>query len=132
MVYSEGTTSTTSNTGTIDVIAGTTYNVNFEILRNDLGHSSEYVTDVLIDGKSLGACHPDGGDYDCTFFSCPFGQVAITPASSQIDVDIQIRGHSWDCDCDKVTWECSKQETVAGRAPMSAVGRFTLTPTLAI
>jgi hypothetical protein len=37
-------------------------------------------------------------------------------------------GHSCDCDCDKATWQCSAQSTVAGRTAMTAVARFTLTP----
>ena len=37
-------------------------------------------------------------------------------------------GHSWDCDCDQQTWDCSREKTVGGRTKVTAVGRFTLTP----
>jgi len=104
--------------------------VSFDILRNDLGDSGEYVTDVKVDGQSLGACHPDGGDYDCTFFTCPFSTPTITSSSGTVALEIHIKGHSWDCDCDKSTWECSKESTVSGRTKMTAVGRFTFTSSL--
>ena len=45
-----------------------------------------------------------------------------------IDVVMTYAGHSHDCDCDTSSWQCSKQDTVAGRTPMEAVARFTLTP----
>jgi hypothetical protein len=127
VVYTEGTTPTTDNYGTIDVEAGVVYAVGFEILRNDLGDHGEYVLDVVIDGVSLGECHPDGSDYDCTFFECPFAEKVITASSSTITVNIRIQEHSWDCDCDVQTWECSSEDSVSGRTKMTAVGRFTLT-----
>lgn len=129
VVYTEGRGGAkTDNRGKVEVEEGVDYIVGFEILRNDLGDGSEYVTDVIVDGHSLGECHPDGGDYDCTFFQCPFTETVITASSSTIDVNIRVTGHSWDCDCDKQTWECSAEGSVSGRTPMTAVGRFTLTP----
>ena len=87
-------------------------------------------TSYTIDGTNLGKCNPDGADYDCTFFECYHDQAPATMMSSTgiLDVNIRLTGHSKDCDCDKSTWECSQENTVAGRAPMSAVGRFTLVP----
>jgi hypothetical protein len=128
VVYTEGTTPQGDNTGTIDVTPHQKYAIKFEILRNDLGDASEYVTDVLVDGASLGSCHPDGGDHDCTFFTCSFSDAEITPTTNSIDVNVKLTGHSWDCDCDTASWECSKENTVSGRTPVTAVGRFTLTP----
>jgi len=129
VVYSAGTGAKHHNTGLIDVKPGVSYTVSFEILRNDLQSSSEYVSDVIVDGQSLGMCNPDGGDYDCTFFRCPFTGKVVTPKTSQIAVNIKIVGHSKDCDCDTTTWDCSGEKLrVPGRTPMTAVGRFTLTP----
>jgi len=129
VVYSAGNVPTHHNTGLIDVKPGVSYTVSFEILRNDLQSWSEYVSDVIVDGQSLGMCNPDGGDYDCTFFRCPFTGKVVTPKTSQIAVNIKIVGHSRDCDCDTTTWDCSSEQLrVPGRTPVTAVGRFTLTP----
>ena len=129
VVYSAGNVPTHHNTGLIDVKPGVSYTVSFEILRNDLQSWSEYVSDVIVDGQSLGKCNPDGGDYDCTFFRCPFTGKVVTPKASQIAVNIKIVGHSRDCDCDTTTWDCSSEQLrVPGRTPVTAVGRFTLTP----
>ena len=115
------------NDGTINVKAGQKYNVSFEILRNDLGSPSEYVQDVVIDGIHLGGCNPTGGDYDCTFHNCEYASpTTIVATSDTITASIFLVGHSHDCDCDMTTWECSMENTVAGRTPMTAVGRFTL------
>ena len=128
-VYTEGNVALLDNPGTISVEAGF-YTVEMDILRNDLSGASEYVIDVTLDGVSVGGCNPDGGDYDCTFFSCPMAtpDLMIYTASGEIAVNMQFQGHSWDCDCDMDTWECSKESTVADRTAMSAVGRFFLTP----
>jgi len=127
MVFSDGEKDHNTTRGTASVTPNVAYKVSFEILRNDLGDSHEYVTDVKVDGQSLGACHPDGGDFDCTFFTCPFSTSTVTSSSGTVALEIHIIGHSWDCDCDKSTWECSRENTVAGRTKMTAVGRFTFT-----
>lgn len=134
VIYGEGTGSYQSEgktyTGTISVTPGVKYSVALEVLRNDLASASEYVKDVTLDGTSIGGCNPDGGDYDCTFFACsiPAGTTITGPASGTIDVSMHFVGHSWVCDCDTSTWQCSTQNTEAGRTPMEAVARFTLTP----
>jgi len=125
---------TTSNTGSITLVPNANYIVTFEILRNDLagGKGQEWVTGVLIDGESFGECAPDGGDQDCTFFTCELEKKRFQSVSGNVDLDVQLQGHSWDCDCDTSTWECWAQEStlssVPGRTPMTAVGRFTFTP----
>ena len=127
VIYSEGTAAQTNNAGTITVVPGVTYIVSMEILRNDLGSSSERVVDVTLDGTSIGGCNPDGHDYDCTFFTCSQSP-SVSSATGNIAVNLEYAGHSWDCDCDKESWECSKEDTVSGRTKMTAVARFTLTP----
>lgn len=101
-----------------------------EVLRNDLGGDDEKVSDIKFDGVSIGSCNPDGGDYDCTFYNCQSAltETTYTPASSTINVELVYTGHSHDCDCDVSSWECSEENTVAGRAAMTAVARITLTP----
>lgn len=79
----------------------------------------------------LGECNPDGGDNDCTFFDCSTQfdtEQTFTAASSSLTLEIDLIGHSRDCDCNVSTWECAREDTVPGYAPMNAVARFTLTP----
>jgi len=131
VVYTEATDGTLkSNTGSTTLVPNANYIVKFEILQNDLGSGkgSEWVTGVLIDGESFGECAPPGGDYDCTFFTCEFEKKVFQSVSGNVQLDVQIQGHSWDCDCDKSTWECSAENSVPNRTPMTAVGRFTFTP----
>jgi len=129
IIYTEGTTPQFDNTGEIPgAIAGVEYDVSVEVLRNDLGSSDEYVSDITLEGKSLGSCNPDGNDYDCTFYRCPNKGKVTGPSDGKFDVNMQFRGHSHDCDCDKNSWVCSKENTVWGRKPMTAVYRFIFTP----
>eukprot|EP00040_Diaphanoeca_grandis_P044315 m.11940 g.11940 ORF g.11940 m.11940 type:complete len:361 (-) comp9071_c0_seq1:26-1108(-) len=128
VVYRQGTTAYASNPGEIQVVPNRKYLVNFEILRNDLGQDHEYVTNIIVGGQNYGPCRPDGHDYDCNFYNCTRAkQMIVTPTTTVLKVDMRIIGHSWDCDCDTKTWQCSKENTIAGRTQMTAVGRFTLT-----
>merc|ERR1719199_1942989 len=110
------------------LVPGARYNIDVEILRNDLGHSSEYVKSILVGGEDMGSCNPDGGDYDCTFYKCQGLKSGVRTASESgtIPVRLVYTGNSWDCDCDTNTWDCSKQSTVSGRTAMEAVARFTV------
>ena len=131
MIHTSGTTANTDNEGTIHVQPNTRYHVRFEILQNDLHSASEKVTAVWVDGEDLGECNPTGGDYDCTFWDCSPSQKSLiitSKSSGKVEVNMKLTGHSWDCDCDTTTWECSKQDTVSGRTKMTAVGIFILTP----
>jgi hypothetical protein len=129
VIFSSGTEAKASNTGQIGVFPGVLYKVQMEVLRNDLSSADEKVVDVKLDGSSIGGCNPDGADYDCNFFKCPQSAETYQLATSaNINVDMEFVGHSKDCDCDTSTWQCSKEDTVEGRTPVTAVGRFTLTP----
>ena len=108
------------------------YAVSVEVLRNDLGDSDEFVRSITINNKGMGACYPDGGDYDCTFFSCPLSTSVKATSSGQAAVAMVFTGHSWDCDCDTalsaLDMSCSKESTISGRTAMKGVARFTLVP----
>ena len=77
VIYSPGKT-VQPNTGTLTVQPGLKYVVNVEILRNDLGDWGEEVSDITLDGTSIGGCNPDGGDHDCTFFNCPISTTVVS------------------------------------------------------
>ena len=131
VIYSSGTTAhySPSATGTATLVAGVQYTVQVEILRNDLGggYGSEYVTAIYVGNTDIGWCAPDGGDYDCTFFTCSNSHT-FTPSSSTVNLRIDVTGHSWDCDCDMSSWTCSSENSVSGRTQMTAVARYTFTP----
>jgi hypothetical protein len=114
--------------GQIGVELGKMYDVKVEVLRDDLGQSSEYMKNLRVDGQEVGECHPDGNDYDCTFYDCGMNYVVGPTISASINIQLTMTGHSHDCDCDEDTSTCSKQDTVAGRTPIKAAARFTLTP----
>ena len=130
VVYSAGIFATSSNTGAISVASGVTYRIVMQVLRNDLGDAGEDVSGVTFNGQSIGACNPDGGDYDCTFYNCnsELTMSTYTATSDTINVDLTYTGHSYDCDCDVNDWSCSMEGTVAGRTKVTAVARFTLIP----
>ena len=130
MVYGEGKQHRPTYESVINVVPNVQYQLQVEVLRNDLGSSSERVSSIMFDGAEIGDCNPDGGDYDCTFFDChnTIQTKTISSKNGAIPVSLAYQGHSWDCDCDKETWICSEESTVAGRTPMTAVARFTLTP----
>jgi hypothetical protein len=68
VIYSSGTTafSSPSASGTVDLIPGSTYNVQVEILRNDLGSASERVTAIRVDGVDIGGCNPCAAQHATT------------------------------------------------------------------
>ena len=106
------------------------YDVRIEVLRNDLGSSDERVSKITFDGVTIGDCNPDGGDYDCTFFNCrdTIQNALVFSETGSIRVALTYQDHSWDCDCDKETWECSPENQVPTRTPMTAAARITLIP----
>eukprot|EP00937_MAST-01D_sp_MAST-1D-sp2_P001110 g1110.t1 len=109
------------------LVPGARYRIGVEVLRNDLANYHERVKSITVGGTNMGECRPDGADFDCTFFRCPFDTTTVVTASASgtVPVAMVFQGHSWDCDCDTSSWECSKENTVAGRQPMTAVARFT-------
>ena len=115
---------------TITVVPYLKYALIIEVLRSDLGQPSERVFDITMNGVSVGGCNPDGDDYDCTFYDCTssLDQTTISSNTASIKAILNFQGHSSDCDCDKKTWACSKENTKRDLTPMTAVARITLTP----
>ena len=111
---------------------GVYYMVTAHVLRNDMGSSSERLTMLTLDGKSVlpkGGCNPPGSDYACDFWQCPVPKgTKVMSKTGKIAVALNVFETSWDCDCDKKSWQCSAENKVKGRTPMEAAVRFTLTP----
>ena len=114
----------------LNVLPGIDYSVKVEVLRNDLGAEHEKVSRIALNGHTIGDCNPDGSDYDCTFFDCSetLSSNYISSTNGSIVASLTYEGHSWDCDCDKATWECVRENTKIGFTKMLAVARITLTP----
>jgi hypothetical protein len=114
--------------GNIVVEYGEMYDVKIEALRCDLAGISEYVKSVKLGGIDFGECHPDGGDYDCTYFDCGLNAV-VGPTMAYVTAEVTTTDASKDCDCDEDTGECSKEANQKnGRTPVKGGIRFTLTP----
>ena len=129
MVYGEGKQNKPTYDSVINIVPNVRYHLQVEVLRNDLASSSERVSRITLDGVNIGDCNPDGADYDCTFFDCHNTiRTKHIFTNGSIPVSLTYQGHSWDCDCDKETWMCSRESSIPGRTPMTAVARFTLTP----
>lgn len=144
MIYKEGTgegMSGRDNKRTyselIDVVPHMRYEIKFEVLLNDLGSANEKVSGIKFNRISLGECNPSCEgmtesecDYACTFYDCtPYLNSRIaTSGTETIKVDVEFQGHSRDCDCDKNSWECKREDTHPNLSPMIAVARVTLTP----
>ena len=130
MVYGEGETTKSTYESTINVAPNLDYDVRIEVLRNDLGENDERVSKITFDGVTIGDCNPDGSDYDCTFFDCrdTIQNAQVSSETGSIRVALTYQGHSWDCDCDKETWDCSPENQVSSRTPMTAAARITLIP----
>ena len=130
VVYGEGKTAKATYEDVLEVRPDIVYSIKIEVLRNDLGDFSEKVSSIALNGEFIGDCNPDGGDYDCTFFDCArtLSTKRISSINGSIFASLTYHGYSWDCDCNKETWQCAKEETKPGFSPMTAVAKITLTP----
>ena len=130
LAYQEVEAPATYN-GVIYVTPGAEYSIKLEVLKNDLADSSEKVSDIKINDESFGECNPSGDDYDCTFHDCTplLTRKTVSSTTGEMSVDLTFIGHSYDCNCDKRTWECKDERLPKGDlSAMSAVARVTLTP----
>lgn len=119
-IYHTGTTPAAhpSASGTLAVLAGTPYLVEVEILREDLQTYDKYVSSIRVgdstgtDMVDLGACNPDGGAHDCTFYKCNGAAITkFTPTTSEMRFEVDMVGQRQQCNCDLNTWECSQATT---------------------
>ena len=105
------------------------YELRFEVLRNDLGDDGEEVKYIRIDGETVGRCKPPGGDQECDFYDCSsdLERKEISSSSGILSVELTYTGHSHDCDCNKATWSCEKQNNeMQGQTRIAAAARITL------
>ena len=46
------------------------YRLKIEVMRTDTDAIDEKVSDIRVDGRSIGGCNPDGEENECTFYDC--------------------------------------------------------------
>ena len=135
VIYHEGVSvgePDTSYEGVTTVVPHLKYEIKVEVLRNDLAGDWEKVSAITVNGVNIGECNPDGTDDDCTFYDCnsSLTQTTVSSQNDFIKVVLHYEGHSSDCDCNKDTWECVKEdanEEDPTFISMIAVARITLT-----
>ena len=135
----DGTNVSKTYSKTIDIVPYMKYDIQLEVLMNDLGASHEKIKDVTLNGISIGECNPKCDDdktesecdYACTFYDCTsfLTTTTISSGTGSLDVKLRYQGHSRDCDCDKDSWQCEKENSNPSLTPMVAVARITLIPT---
>ena len=135
MIYKESTLDYAPSSGVetfkdvIYVTPNELYEIRFEVLRNDLGDEGEEVKSIKIGGETIGRCKPPGDDQECDFYDCSSNleRKEVSSSSGILSVELTYTGHSHDCDCNKATWICEKQNNdMKGRTRIAAAARITL------
>ena len=111
MIYQEGMSVGTSRySQTIQVYPNQEYSLDVEVLRSGLSDANSKISDIKVDGISIGECNPAGSDNACDFYECgmiPGTKVFSSPTGSFV-VEVDYVGQSYQCDCDVSTWTCQK------------------------
>ena len=131
MIYEEyGTSSSSTYSRVIDVYPNEKYSVQIEVLRSGLGGSDDKVSNIIIDGISVGECNPPGSDSDCDFYNCgsQLGSTIFSSITGKIPVDLEYVGNSYECNCDTAAWTCSSGIDSLFKTPMLAAARVTFKP----
>ena len=123
--------------GFVEVVPLKRYRLLLEVLLNDLGRNDEKVFDIKFNEISLGECNPlcDGMterecDNACLFYDCSsqLQDTVVTSGTSTLTFELKFQGISRDCDCNKNTGECKKEDLDGNLRPVMAAAKITLTP----
>ena len=86
-----------------------------------------------MDDIDFGHCNPPSlTTTDCSFSICPTinkESPSILSKRGTIEVLIEFQNHSWACNCDKSSWNCSQDFTNSRQVPMVAVAKVVLRQT---
>ena len=105
------------------------YNIFVEVLRSPKRSLKEEITKIIIDDVDIGPCNPTDNTTECGFLSCPNTEdtpYTVMSETGVVDVVIEYEGHSWGCNCDISTWQCSFEFSHSQQVPMVAVARITI------
>ena len=118
----------------VNVVPNVGYTIKVEVLLNDLGDSSEKVSNIEFGGMKIGECNPNCGhacrDHACIFYDCAthLHENSVSFVTDRIGIRLEYVGHSKDCDCHERTWECKPEGEDPDLTPTLALARITLTP----
>ena len=112
----------------INVRRDTGYEIQIEILKNDLGKYDKKVTSIRVDGKHIGDCYPSVHDEACSFYDCSLHLKSnhIFSATGVIHVEMYYSRHSQKCSCDKETFNCDILNKT--RPQIKTAAKIALTP----
>ena len=67
------------------------------------------ISDVRVDGISIGECNPVGSDYACDFYECGTipGTKVFSSSTGSFVLEVDYVGQSYKCDCDLSSWTCA-------------------------
>ena len=67
------------------------------------------ISDLRIDGISIGECNPVGSDYVCDFYECGEipGTKIFSSSTGSFVLEVDYVGQSYKCDCDLSSWTCA-------------------------
>ena len=112
----------------INVVRNTGYEIQIEILKNDLGKDDKKVTSIKVDGKDIGDCYPSVYDETCGFYDCSLHLKSkyIFSPTGVIHVEMYYSRHSQKCGCDIETFNCDRLNKK--RPQIKTAAKITLTP----
>ena len=110
VVYQEGTSVGTSTySKTVQVYPNQEYSIDVEVLRGGLADDKSKISDLRVDGISIGQCNPIGSDYACDFYECGEipGTIIFSSSTGSFVLEVDYVGQSYKCDCDLSSWTCA-------------------------
>ena len=112
----------------ISVLRNTSYEIQIEILKNDLVTDDKKIAALKVDGTLIGNCYSSGENDVCSFYDCSFHLTSkhIISSTGVLEFEFIHSKHSQNCSCDKETWICEKANTTLSQIKVAA--RITLTP----
>ena len=114
---------------TITVIPNATYSISVDILRHQKTDSVEKFNKIIVGGLQLGNCQPEAYQNNCTFVPCSNINKAsqeISSETGEIDVVMEVEGHSWACNCDTNSWKCSEPQNSVEQMPIVVAAKIKL------
>ena len=107
MVYEEGECGQSCASKTyfalVNILPNVGYDVQIEVLKNDLGKDGKRITEIKVDENIIGDCYPSGEGNECSFYDCSFhlsSQHIFSPTGI-VTFEINYSEHSQGCECDK-------------------------------
>ena len=114
---------------TISVIPNTTYSISIDNLRHKKTDSVQKFDKIIVGGLELGNCQPEVYRNNCTFVPCSNIKQAkntIKSETGEIDIVVEVEGHSWACNCDTKSWECSEPKNSVKQMPIVVAAKIKL------